>query len=122
MTMGDDIEEMMWDGIYCSRGEVLGIEATVDQIIAALPDYDAQQARIAELEANINLKADWIERTINDMATDAERNADLNLAGWITRRKSDVGPYADHIIESVRIYEAEIERQRNLERWKEAET
>ena len=85
--------------------------------------------RIAELGAalrateggvNINLKADWIERTINDMAVDAERNADLNLAGWIERRKSDVGPYADHIIKSVRIYEVEIERLRKA--LKESET
>lgn len=32
----------------------------------------------------------------------------LNLADWIERRKADVGPYADHIIHSVRAYEAEI--------------
>ncbi len=36
----------------------------------------------------------------------------LNLAAWIERRKSDVGPYADHIIHSVRAYEAEIEKLR----------
>lgn len=32
----------------------------------------------------------------------------LNLAAWIDRRKSDVGPYADHIIHSVRAYEDRI--------------
>jgi hypothetical protein len=42
------------------------------------------KARIAELEAervkdhaNINLKADWIDRTMNDMALDNERIAEL---------------------------------------------
>lgn len=34
----------------------------------------------------------------------------LNLADWIERRRSDTGPYADHIIHSVRHYEAEIKR------------
>lgn len=32
----------------------------------------------------------------------------LNLADWIERRKDDVGPYASHIIHSVRAHEAEI--------------
>lgn len=37
---------------------------------------------------------------------------DLNLSGWIERRRSDVGPYADHIINGVAEYEAEIVRLR----------
>lgn len=36
----------------------------------------------------------------------------LNLADWIERRRDAVGPYADHIIHSVRAYEAEIARLR----------
>ena len=47
----------------------------------------AQSVRIAELEAervkdhaNINLKADWIDRTMNDMALDNERIAELEAA------------------------------------------
>jgi hypothetical protein len=46
---------------------------------------------------------------------DAEQQAqtgELNLSGWIDRRKIAVGPYADHIIKSVRAYEVEIERLR----------
>lgn len=39
---------------------------------------------------------------------------DLNLADWIDRRRADVGPYADHIIKSVRSHEAEIERLRGF--------
>jgi hypothetical protein len=38
---------------------------------------------------------------------------ELNLSGWLERRKSDVGPfYADYIIKSVREYEDEIMRLR----------
>ena len=37
---------------------------------------------------------------------------DLNLSGWIERRRADVGPYADHIIKGVAEYEAEIARLR----------
>lgn len=37
---------------------------------------------------------------------------DLNLSGWIERRKRDVGPYADHIIKQTGQYEREIERLR----------
>lgn len=36
----------------------------------------------------------------------------LNLADWIDRRRDAVGPYADHIIHSVRAHEAEISRLR----------
>lgn len=32
----------------------------------------------------------------------------LNLADWIERRKAATGPYAEHIVHSVRAYEAEI--------------
>jgi hypothetical protein len=49
--------------------------------------YEDAAARIAELEAervkdhaNINLKADWIDRTMNDMALDNERIAELEAA------------------------------------------
>ena len=114
-------------GEACDRIAELGaaLRATEGGVVAmnqpaekAMREID--KATIAELEVNINLKADWIERTINDMAVDSERNADLNLAGWIERRKSDVGPYADHIIKSVRIYEVEIERLRKA--LKESET
>lgn len=37
---------------------------------------------------------------------------DLNLSGWIERRRSDVGPYAEPIIKGVAEYEAEIKRLR----------
>lgn len=53
---------------------------------------------------------------------DAERITDLNLSGWIERRKSDVGPYADHIIKSVRMYEAEIEKAREALKEKNYDT
>jgi len=36
----------------------------------------------------------------------------LNLADWIERRRDAVGPYADHIIHSVRAHEAELARLR----------
>lgn len=36
----------------------------------------------------------------------------LNLSAWIERRADDLKPYADHIIHSVKAYEAEIERLR----------
>ncbi|WGR61458.1 hypothetical protein E3U26_12445 [Paracoccus ferrooxidans] len=36
----------------------------------------------------------------------------LNLADWIERRRDAVGPYADHIIHSVRSHEAELVRLR----------
>ena len=39
----------------------------------------------------------------------------LNLSDWIERRRSDVGPYGDHIIHSVKAYEAEIQRLRDNE-------
>lgn len=39
---------------------------------------------------------------------------DLNLSGWIERRRSDVGPYAEPIIKGVAAYEAEISRLREL--------
>jgi hypothetical protein len=38
----------------------------------------------------------------------------LNLSAWIERRRSAVGPYADHIIHSVKHYEEEIERLRRI--------
>ncbi|UFM63630.1 hypothetical protein LOS78_05555 [Paracoccus sp. MA] len=36
----------------------------------------------------------------------------LNLADWIDRRRDAVGPYADHIIHSVRAHETELSRLR----------
>lgn len=36
----------------------------------------------------------------------------LNLSSWIERRAEAVGPYADHIVHSVKAYEAEITRLR----------
>lgn len=32
----------------------------------------------------------------------------LNLSAWIYRRRKEVGPYADHIVHSVKAYEARI--------------
>lgn len=32
----------------------------------------------------------------------------LNLSAWIDRRRKEVGPYADHIVHSVKAYEARI--------------
>lgn len=32
----------------------------------------------------------------------------LNLSSWIDRRRKEVGPYADHIVHSVKAYEARI--------------
>lgn len=37
---------------------------------------------------------------------------DLSLSAWIERRATDIGPYADYILKSVKEYEAEIERLR----------
>lgn len=39
----------------------------------------------------------------------------LNLSAWIERRADNLKPYADHIIHSVKAYEAEIERLRRPE-------
>lgn len=39
-------------------------------------------------------------------------SVDLNLSGWIERRRSDIGPYAEPIIKGVAAYEAEISRLR----------
>ena len=36
----------------------------------------------------------------------------LNLSSWIERRRDHVGPYAEHIVHSVKAYEREIERLR----------
>ena len=36
----------------------------------------------------------------------------LNLADWIERRSDSLGGYGDHIVHSVRAYEAEIQRLR----------
>ena len=41
----------------------------------------------------------------------------LNLSEWTERRRSDVGPYSDHIIHSVKAYEAEIQRHRDNEKF-----
>lgn len=38
------------------------------------------QARIKELEENINLKSDWIHRTMSGMGADAQRIAELEAA------------------------------------------
>jgi hypothetical protein len=38
----------------------------------------------------------------------------LNLSAWIERRKASVGPYADHVIHSVKAYETEIQRLREI--------
>lgn len=38
---------------------------------------------------------------------------DLNLSAWIERRASDIGPYAEHILKSVKEYEAEIKKLRS---------
>ena len=37
---------------------------------------------------------------------------DLNLSSWIERRAADIGPHADHIVQSVRAYEREIAQLR----------
>jgi hypothetical protein len=50
--------------------------------------------------------------TLRRIDMDRLRVDELNLSGWIKRRKSDVGPYADHIIKSVKRYEEEIMRLR----------
>jgi hypothetical protein len=49
MSMRDRIEDIIWD--HCDDGEVFMDAA--DAILAALPDYDKQQARIEELEASL---------------------------------------------------------------------
>ena len=40
----------------------------------------------------------------------------LNLSAWVERRKADAGPYGEHIIHSVKAYEAEIQRLRDNEK------
>jgi hypothetical protein len=52
MSMRDKIEETIT--FYLAERDFYGVcwvEDAADAIITALPDYDAQQARIAELEA-----------------------------------------------------------------------
>ena len=44
--------------------------------------------RIAELEVNINLKADWIEHTINDMAVD--KATIVELESLLLRAADDI--------------------------------
>lgn len=45
----------------------------------------------------------------------------LNLAEWIERRKSAIGPYCDHIVHSVKHYETHItEQAAEIERLREA--
>ena len=53
---------------------------TADAIIAALPDHDALQKRIKELEANVDLKTNWIHRTMSGMGSDAQRIKELEAA------------------------------------------
>jgi hypothetical protein len=47
MSMREKIEDIIW--YHCEDGEVFMDAA--DAILAALPDYEKQQAKIAELEA-----------------------------------------------------------------------
>jgi hypothetical protein len=70
-----------------------------DAIIKALPDYDAQQARIKELEANINVKADWIDRTMSDMGADAQKIKELEMALLVADAAYDAG-YDDEWLDS----------------------
>lgn len=64
--------------------------------------------------------ADGVWDRLDGMASEIEalysleRQSDgrltLNLSAWIERRADAVGPYADHIIHSVKAYEDEIKR------------
>lgn len=51
----------------------------------------------------------WLDGDMGNPISD-----DLNLAGWIERRKRDVGPYADHIIKAVTAYEVELRNLREI--------
>lgn len=45
-------------------------------------------------------------------------SVDLNLADWMERRAGNLGSYSNHIIHSVRAYEAEIRQLRErVARW-----
>tara|TARA_R110000851_G_scaffold29327_2_gene80852 strand:+ start:1242 stop:1520 length:279 start_codon:yes stop_codon:yes gene_type:complete len=49
MTMRSKIEDIIWDKCH-DGGNGRSCSLAAAAIMAALPDYDAQQARIAELE------------------------------------------------------------------------
>ena len=56
-----------------------------DMLASGEPKYGQtfvheMQTRIADLEVNNNLKADWIEHTINGMGVDAQRITELEWA------------------------------------------
>jgi hypothetical protein len=60
MTMRDKIAEVIREG---EEGALLlSYEAMADAIIAALPDYEAQQARITELEVALGEFARFASR------------------------------------------------------------
>lgn len=48
----------------------------------------------------------------SDMGEKRMREMILNLSSWIERREKEIGPYAEHIIHSVKHYEAEITARR----------
>ena len=65
-------------------GYLADIKAAFGEACEMIAEYkeqhDVDKATIAELEVNINLKANWIHRTMSGMGSDAQRIAELESA------------------------------------------
>ena len=72
-NLRDKIADMLTDAdtSYAKSGDAPSANELADAILA-LPEISDLQEKLAEAEANINLKADWIEATINDMSANEE--------------------------------------------------
>ena len=70
MSLRDKIAGII-EGIKCNTTEYVPPYFTADAIIAALPDYDAQQARITELEGDLEM----VETYLKDMVERGDGDA-----------------------------------------------